>query len=485
MQILEAALAFAITMLVLSLICSSFVELIHKFLGMREEGFRLMLGGMFDDILKKYVEPRLTAELSAANQQLVGNELTQRVATDVDGLKTSFLDAMKENRAPVRITLPWPLSYLPNLWRGEHVTGLKPEEFMERLAGLKVGDFVKAANDAANNAGAIAIGTVDAVLKDVAQKFDALGRDASAYFESRARVLSIFVAIVLAFCIRVDAVELFNTYLRDPNARNKVIEQSQAVTAQYKAAKEAADALQKVADSNPPPDAKAQVEALKKDWQATLDSTRNTVQQYSDLGLPIGWTKENATLDPFARTCISQDGKKTRVIENAENCNIDPKETEGKVGALAVLRLVGSLLLGGFLIGLGGPFWYNAVTGLTNIRGIARDVSGDGTKAAQQQASGAHAPPPQIQGVVGQPQQPPAAAPQPSNPDRPQPVTPVGNFQIAHAAKKAAPVPPAQPDPNQQNQNQQNQNQQNQNQQNQNQQNQNQQNQNQQDPGLV
>jgi hypothetical protein len=79
------------------------------------------------------------------------------------------------------------------------------------------------------------------VLKDVAQKFEAFGKEASVYFEGRARLLSVLVALALAFLAHVDAVDLFKTYLRDPNARAKVIEQSEAVTAQHKAAEEAAN----------------------------------------------------------------------------------------------------------------------------------------------------------------------------------------------------------------------------------------------------
>ena len=33
------------------------------------------------------------------------------------------------------------------------------------------------------------------------------------------------------------------------------------------------------------------------------------------------------------------------------------------------------LFLGGLLVGLGAPFWYNAVTGLTNLRNTARGVT--------------------------------------------------------------------------------------------------------------
>ena len=430
MQILEAALAFAITMLVLSLICSSFVEIIHRVLAMREDGFKLMLDGMYDKMLKQYVEPRLKADLATTQPQLAGDALDQRVATDLDQLKTSFLNAMKENRAPVTIKLPLPLSLLPKLWYGDQVTGLKPEEFMERLASVKVGDYIKAANDAANNAGAAAAGAVDAVLKDVAQKFDNFGKEASAYFAGRARLLSVCVAIALAFAIRVDAIELFNTYLRDPNARNKVIEQSQAATAQYKAMTEAANAVQAAGGQ----DAKQQVDALQQNFKAAIDNTRSTVAQYSDLGLPIGWTKENATLDPRAKTCTSVDGRRTWMISEDKQCNVAAKETLGTVGIWAVLKLIGSLVLGGILIGLGAPFWSDAVTGLTNIREIARDVSGAGSSTQPQQ--GAPAPAANNQ---------PPAQPAPSNPDRPQPVTPVGNFTIAQVAREAATPPPAAP----------------------------------------
>src|SRR6185503_6366440 len=121
-----------------------------------------------------------------------------------------------------------------------------------------------AATTAAQQAGATAADAVNVVLKDITQKFEAFGREASVYFEGRARLLSVAVAIVLAFLAHVDAVDLFRTYLRDPNARAKVIEQSEAVTARYKAAKEAADAVKAIVKdaSAAPPDVKAQMEKI-------------------------------------------------------------------------------------------------------------------------------------------------------------------------------------------------------------------------------
>ena len=68
------------------------------------------------------------------------------------------------------------------------------------------------------------------------------------------------------------------------------------------------------------------------------------------------------------------------------------------------------LFLGGLLVGLGAPFWYNAVTGLTNIRNAARGAtSADVQTRAAAVAAGA--------GTT-------------------QPVTPVDAFKVSHAAQR-------------------------------------------------
>jgi hypothetical protein len=444
MQILESALAFAITMLVLSLTCSSFVEIVHRIFSMREAGLQYMLGQMFDQVLNKYFDKYNVPGYAKG---------------EVDALRASFVERMSSNRAPMGAT-PKKLPTDPNpadpaakpapagpaanptpadapaglwgtvknlgirvlqafhLWNGRELASMNSTEFMERLGSTDFGDAIKQAN---KELGAGAADAADAVLKDIAQKFDALGKEAASYFEGRARLLSVCVAIVLAFAIRVDAVELFNTFLRDPNARNKVIEQTQAVTAQYKAMTDAATALQ----TNASPEAKQQVEDLRKDLTATVNATRGTVKQYADLGLPIGWTKENATLNPRAPTC-SAEGV-TRIVAKGESCKTG--ETAGKVGWWVVIRLIGSMLLGGLLIGLGAPFWYNAVTGLTNIRSTVQQATGGGQqKKASTPGQPAAAPP-----------QPDAAdrpaEPAPTDPDKPQPDTPVGTFTVANAAR--------------------------------------------------
>ena len=266
MQLIEAALAFAITMLALSLVVSSFVEIIHRIFSMREEGLKHVLRQMFDRVLAKHVVEPSLQKLRDGNLAEADRKAAEAV---IIAARDDFVAQMSANRAPMgaaRRATPttrtetigsargwvdrlksalvhfWKNSV--HLWNGRALAAMTPAEFMERLGSMEMGHAIAKANidarKAAEEAGATAAEAAHVVLKDVAQKFEAFGKEASVYFEGRARLLSVVVAIALAFLAHVDAVDLFKTYLRDPNARAKVIEQSTAVTAQHKAAMEAA-----------------------------------------------------------------------------------------------------------------------------------------------------------------------------------------------------------------------------------------------------
>jgi hypothetical protein len=337
------------------------------------------------------------------------------------------------------------------LWSGRDLTSLTPAEFMERLGTIDIGDEIKKANDAANkltgataSAGTAAANAVDVVLKDVAQKFEAFGNEASAYFEGRARLLSVAVAVVLAFAVHVDAIELFNTFLRNPNVRDNVIAQMDAVTKQYKEmdeklkAAEAARAEARKAEQTAPPSGqpapndpkpKAPEEQFKDTRQAvkdTVDKTRQTISDLAALGVPIGWNKERsdaAMLKPVVWNCPDLKG----LVNLWGDC---PTKQDVWVAAPTVFRVYLYLLIGGLLIGLGGPFWYSAITSLTSIRNVASSVQGTAPAAA---APG--------EAPVGR------AVSKES-----QPITPVDVFKVAYGAKPGTPPQPDQtatPNPDQ------------------------------------
>lgn len=430
MQLIEAALAFAITMLALSLVVSSFVEIIHRVFSMREAGLKYVLGQMFDQVLAKYVVPAITRAV-AADPGIAVASRNDRVVELLAGVRTAFVGRMSANRAPMGVTpkatptdSPQQVAANPprafGLWSGRDLAAMTPAEFMERLGSIDVGQAIAAANIAANNAardaGGAAADAVDTVLKDVAQKFEAFGKEASVYFEGRARLLSVAVAMALAFLAHVDAVDLFKTYLRDPNARAKVIEQSEAITAQHKAAAEAAKALKEI-DPNAtlaPEEVKKQIETLKNDWKEAIAKANSTVKQYADLGLPLGWNEERidqAKMSQWAWTCKDPNKKEGEGLESLwKDCGKNRWQREVWVQLPTSPAVWFYLFLGGLLVGLGAPFWYNAVTGLTNIRNAARGTSADAqTRAAV------------------------AVAAQASTT---QPATPVDTFRVSSAAQR-------------------------------------------------
>jgi hypothetical protein len=99
---LEAALAFAITMLALSLVCSSIVEVIHRTFKLREAGLKYMLEQLFDQVLVGYLKPGLETKAKAklGDKYIANSQYVQ------DGLKTfrdGFVERMRVNRSPVGV----------------------------------------------------------------------------------------------------------------------------------------------------------------------------------------------------------------------------------------------------------------------------------------------------------------------------------------------------------------------------------------------
>jgi hypothetical protein len=452
MPLIDSALAFATTMLALSLTCSAFIELMHRAFKMREAGLKYMLEQMFDQVLVKYAKPLADKELSK-----IGPDAPKALENAYKNVRERFVKSMTANRAPIGLPpdsdlaaaavkngTPKPKFEWGNIWGGRSITQLTPIEFMERLGGTDVGKEIKAAAAAAGKDAAAAEAATDAVLKDIALKFDAFGKDAATYFEGRARFLSVAVAIALAFAIHVDAIDLFKTYLQNPNATASVIAQSQAVTGQMTSMQDAIAASKQVTPSatpSPQPGApadganqpatvppgsstaevEAQADALQKEAVAAISNARNMIKQFTDLGVPLGWSDGRiaaADMWVLVWTCKQlKDGVTEKHWTLWQECkpNDDPAYKGLQLqyknvwfGIPRTLNVWFCLLLGGFLIGLGAPFWYDAVTGLTNISRVMGGGSGSG---------GA-----------------PAAA---TDAGKPQPVTPASAFNVSSTAREA------------------------------------------------
>jgi len=359
MPALDASLAFAITMLVLAMVVTTLVETLHRIFGLREKGLALLLGNFYDRVLAR----RLGSAPDATQQ------------------RDWFIDMMTVNRGPVgrapMIAVPGALhldsrlqdkKFLNWIWGGRRLGSLSLTAFMERLGGsehgLRLMSEVSGAGDKA----------IEWTLKDIGQKFDAFGQEASVYFESRARLLSVIVGFVVAFALHVDAFTLFETFMRRPDIAAQVIAQGATVSKAYE------DAQKNAATPQPAVTAE-ELKTKQQDLQMQLDLLRNS-------GVALGWAK------PIGE-------------EIAASWN---------EGFRPFMWKVLGILLGGLLIGLGAPFWYRAVQMLTGLRGAA----------AQEKAPSAA------------PATPAGAAPPPSEAPNQLPQTPIDAFHVALGAALAS-----------------------------------------------
>jgi hypothetical protein len=359
MPALDASLAFAITMLVLAMVVTTLVETLHRLFGLREKGLALLLGQFYDRVLARRIGsvPDATQQRDWFIDMMTVNRGPVGRAPMIASLGALRLDARLEDK-----------KFLNWIWGGRRLGSLSLTAFMERLGGsehgLRLMGEVSAAGDKA----------IEWTLKDIGQKFEAFGQEASEYFESRARLLSVIVGFVVAIALHVDAFMLFDTFMRRPDIAQQVIAQGDKVTKAYQEAQKKADASgTNVSD---------EVKQTKKALEAELEPLRTA-------GVPVGWT-------PRA------------VVEFKEWSVTDLSNPFWKT-------LFG-MLLGGLLIGLGAPFWYQAVQMLTGLRGATRQEKTTSTAA----------------GAPGG-----AAAPAPEAPNQ-LPQTPIDAFHVALGAALAS-----------------------------------------------
>lgn len=342
MDWLGASLAFATTMLALSVVVTSTVETIHRIFRLREKGMDLMLGAFFDAALKPHVERTSTV--------LNSGQLKSTLVAD----RTSFVDEMTRNRAPGgERLLSWGTKggakdqsgFVSRIWNGRRIAALALDDFMGRLGDSAFGEAVAGLERDLDPR------AVDTVLRDLAHKFDEFGRDTSVYFEARARLLSVIVALVLAWQAYVHPYVLFSTFLKNPAIAESVNKMADTVLREYdEARKKLDDTLAKVDTEAPAADHAAKVQEDERALQSTAKETLAKLDTLTRAGVPIGWSGARLAKSDF-----------------------------GEVGGILVyphltatgLTTVAWLLLGGLLVGLGGPFWRDLVLSLTNMRGRA------------------------------------------------------------------------------------------------------------------
>jgi len=373
MSLLNAALAFAVVMIIFSTVTTGIVEVIHQLFGLRQRVLRRSLDRLFDTVL----------------WPLLQDALSKGLGGDMADVKSNVLNSLLDNPAE-RKTLTKPqlvllecdagsvLCHLRNVvkvygyclrWLA-HVAdkvidvfgkrgarALTPEEFLTRLARTDIGKTI--ISDAKTS--------TDDVLRDILSAFDTIGQAATSYFRGRAILLAIPVSVVMALTLNIDAVRLFKSFARNPVQAEAYIKQGEAA---YKEHQAQLDNLVKTQDRlntlNTPGGNKATQAAMDAEFtklKQNIDAIGVRLGELSKQDLPIG----DAYFPHCAVIDIDADCAKPETIAAASVSGFNLLNYDGtyiKNWLAWALRAIFT----GFLIGLGGPFWFQTFNSLSKVR---------------------------------------------------------------------------------------------------------------------
>ena len=319
MVLLDAALAFALTLAALATVVTIVMEILLRSLGLRKEDQVKLIMKLYDEELK----PRLPKEVETA-------ELRWKVVRKV--LENPFAGTAMASSADQQ-------SY--RLRQGKPVYDRVTLEHLLRRV-LEV-DEVKQAYLSVQ-------AESKRLLTDLSRKYDEYRSALGASFRTRAQLWSLYAGVVLALLLNVDGVRLLQWYMNSPAATQQVIAQSDEILASLERAE-------------------AALEAARGPEDATLEQLERAVERMeaqgeilAGLDLPIGVAYFPHCRVPWLVRNVS-DGTGPAEARCGETY-------DWKSGAAAtdLLTWLIKAVFTGLLIGLGAPFWYDVARRLAQVR---------------------------------------------------------------------------------------------------------------------
>lgn len=243
-------------------------------------------------------------------------------------------------------------------------------EFIERLAETPVG---RSLMDETARRGKKYIETF---IEDLASKYEDFGESATEYFKRRARLVSVLVAIGLAFSLNVNAIHLFRTFIVNKAARQTMIDKGNAVADGLKAQEEKIEKLLETEAE----DHKENLQIIQKN----VKELSETAKTLSKAGLPIGWDTAPWKSKAWKDYKKAKDGLVLQ--ENAtQSMKVKAYLVQWAGDIWLLLKWVLAVLLAGLLIGLGGPFWFDTFRKLSSLTGIVRGFQTPVQKAKEEE----------------------------------------------------------------------------------------------------
>ncbi len=389
MQLLDATLAFALTMAALATVVTIIMEVCLRAVRMRKRN--------------------LIQVMKLLNEELGNGSLGMS-----DEERWAFFTRVVNNPAEAAGELPaieWQdktlEEHLSSYGKDKKWQGLYDKISLEYLLRcLAECECVKKASREASD-------KVRIEFNRLARKYEEFGSAVSASFKRRSQFWSIAIGIALAIVANIDGVRIFEAYRTDPQLAAAVIEKQENFLENYQKAQESlkdvnavearvADLENELATAKSKLDATASEEGKEK-LQAGIAALEQTLkgekalldeklalkniqsraqqaqQQLTDLvamGVPLGWNfypdcpygqgqEAWATSSSKCQALAKTDQKKMQLEAACFGGRIFNTALHDFGGFLIWLFTV---IMTGFLIGLGAPFWFDVAKRLAQIR---------------------------------------------------------------------------------------------------------------------
>jgi len=356
MQLLDAAIAFSLTMLVFATIVSIALEAVRNVTGLRKKELKRFLGEYYS----RELQPSLQAGLLKAKNRL-DEAAAQNVETLTATLVTALTTAGATKSSTGRLPKPKGSTSAEDEVETFQLAAVTTEEMIDRLKHSEVGQ--KIVEDLKEEA--------EAVFAHVASRYERFGEVFSESFRTNSRRWTFGLSLALAFFVNMDSIYLMQAYMLDGDTRAAVIQQGAGIV---ESAREAAN--------QPNANGEATAQAAKE----SLTRLAESVDSIETLPFPVGWSQypgcpsdsSDARCPDRAPETAAGAGSGANASTKFENLKISLTNNP----AAAFTWFCGCLLTA-FLAGLGTPFWYDAASNLMGLAQKARSGAGAASAGPQ------------------------------------------------------------------------------------------------------
>jgi hypothetical protein len=436
MELLDATLAFVLTLAALATVVTVVMEAVHRILRVRKGNLIIALQRLNKEIPKGplRVDPRrrwdfivnvLNNPTAGLKQQLPTSQTLTKEADDQKKHVPTVFGARNEFRAPEksRGEEAWN-NAIDSLGRQNGVRGIYDKVSLEHVLRrfVEVGG-VKTKIEGAREA-------AEAELNRIARKYEEFASAVSADFKRRAQLWSMVVGIVLALVANTNGVRIFETYMKNQDLAARVIGQfeefeKQALDAQESLKKVRAEEEQGGGNSK---ELDAKIEGKRKELsdlrteRTKADAAKNT-SQVKSLDKQIEDKQKEYDSLVAKRYAASEAGKAEAAMKDAAGKlralselgvpigtgyfphllifgGLSKEEKQKRLEAEGMSDLTPwkwfletvfwffATAITGMLIGLGGPFWFDVAKRLTEVRSMFKGTPSDEIRLSGKEAGG-------------------------------------------------------------------------------------------------